>query len=507
MQGAKKEHGTSLATRVSEVVEMGLPETKRAHRFAGAAFGASFLLLGGAHAMARATPDSFADLANRLLPSVVNISATEMLKPDPSGAAEGDRPSESLFGDLFKKFDRKSEAQPQRVAAQGSGFVIDSSGLIVTNDHVIDGAESITVTLNDGTNLPASIVGRDDKTDLALLRVESRTPLPAAHFGDSDRTRIGDWVMAIGNPFGLGSSVTAGVVSARNRDIAEGPYDDFIQTDAPINRGNSGGPLFDMDGNVVGVTSALYSPSGGSVGIGFAIPSNMARIVIAQLRELGCTRRGWIGVRVQPVTHDIAESLGLTATTGALVSEATSGGPAALAGVQGGDVITAFDGKAIADSRALPRLVAESAVGRHASIELFRKGQEKTFQVTVAQLETAADLRTHHLAAPAPKTAAPFFGLGLALAPLDGRLRAKYRLGAELSGVVITSVDPASPAEDRGLRPGDVILEVQNQSVDSPDEVSDRVAQHAKSGRKAVLFLLSRNGQTNYIALPLGDPG
>ena len=486
---------------------MGLPETKRARGLARAAFGASLLLFCAAHAMARGTPDSFADLATRLLPSVVNISATETLKPDPSGAAEADRSSQSLLGDLFKKFDRKSEARPQRVAAQGSGFIIDPSGLIVTNDHVIDAAESITVTLNDGTNLPASVVGRDDKTDLALLRVESRTPLPATHFGDSDRARIGDWVMAIGNPFGLGSSVTAGVVSARNRDIAEGPYDNFIQTDAPINRGNSGGPLFDMDGNVVGVTSALYSPSGGSVGIGFAIPSNTARIVIAQLRELGRIRRGWIGVRVQPVTQDIAESLGLSAAAGALVSEVTPGGPAALAGIQGGDVITVFDGKAIADLRALPRLVAELAVGRHASIEVSRKGQEKTFQVTVAQLVSGADVRTQDLPSPAPKTATPFVGLGLALAPLDGKLRARYRLRAELSGVVVTNVEPASPAEERGVRPGDVILEVQNQSVDSPDEVSDRVAQHAKSGRKAVLFLLSRNGQTNYIALPLGDPG
>lgn len=484
---------------------MGLPEAKRACGPAVAVVGAWLLLICAVPAMARGAPDSFSDLATRLLPSVVNISATETVKTVSSGADES--ASKSPLDDLFKKTDPKSEAEPQRVAAQGSGFVIDPAGLIVTNNHVIDGADSITVTLNDGTSLTASVVGRDDKTDLALLRVQSRTPLAAAHFGDSDRAQVGDWVMAIGNPFGLASSVTTGIVSARNRDISEGPYDNFIQTDAPINRGNSGGPLFDMEGNVVGVTSALYSPSGGSVGIGFAIPSNMARIVIAQLREWGRTRRGWIGVRVQPVTHDIAESLGLPATGGALVSEATPGGPAALAGIQHGDVITAVDGKTIADSRALQRLVAESAAGRHAIIQVLRNGREETLQVTLEELESGANLGTKPSSTSVPKTAAALFGLGIVLAPLEETLHAKYRLGADVVGVVVTGVETASPAEDRGVRPGDVILEVQNQSVVSPDQVSDRVAQSMKSGRKAVLFLLSRDGQTNYIALPVGEPG
>src|SRR5215469_16149989 len=283
-------------------------------------------------AMARGAPDSFADLAGQLLPTVVNIATTQTLKPNAPQAALPDLPPGTPLQDLFKDFLEKDKNLPHHVASLGSGFVIDPSGLIVTNNHVIDGADEITVTLNDGTVLPATVVGRDDKTDLALVRVHPKRQLPSAHFGDSDHARVGDWVIAIGNPFGLGSSVTAGIVSARNRDIASGPYDDFIQTDAPINRGNSGGPLFDMAGNVVGVNSAIFSPSGGSVGIGFAIPSNMARQVIDQLRQFGQTRRGWLGVRVQQVTSDLAEGLGLPSAEGALVADVTPNGPAARAG-------------------------------------------------------------------------------------------------------------------------------------------------------------------------------
>ncbi|MGD0143929.1 MAG: Do family serine endopeptidase, partial [Rhizomicrobium sp.] len=336
--------------------------------FAGAlAFASPAALAAAPSGMGRGAPDSFADLANQLLPTVVNIATTQTLK---AGAAETelpDLPPDSPLQQLFKDYLNQDKNVPRHVTSLGSGFIIDASGLIVTNNHVIDDAEEITVTLNDGTSLPAKVVGRDEKTDLALVRVKAKSPLPFAHFGDSDRARIGDWVIAIGNPFGLGSTVTAGIVSARNRDIAAGPYDDFIQTDAPINRGNSGGPLFDMAGNVVGVNSEIYSPTGGSVGIGFAIPANMVRKVIDELRQFGETRRGWLGVRVQQVTSDIAEGLGLPGTTGALIADVTPDGPAAKAGLESGDLITGFDGKPIADQRALPRIVADTAVGKTVS--------------------------------------------------------------------------------------------------------------------------------------------
>ncbi|MGH6877607.1 MAG: Do family serine endopeptidase, partial [Rhizomicrobium sp.] len=398
---------------------------------------------------------------------------------------------------------------PHHVSALGSGFVIDPSGLIVTNNHVIDGADAITVTLNDGTTLTATVVGHDDKTDLALLRVHPAAPLQAAHFGDSDRARIGDWVIAIGNPFGLGSSVTAGIVSARNRDIAAGPYDDFIQTDAPINRGNSGGPLFDMDGNVVGIASAIFSPSGGSVGVGFAIPSNMAREVIGQLRQYGQARRAWMGVRIQQVTSDIAEGLGVPSPDGALVDDVTVNGPAARAGVHNGDLITGFDGKPVPDSRALPRMVAETPIGKTVKLEVLRAGHKEDLQITVAKLdEGSATQATVKPSNPsAPKTASKFSRLGFALAPLDRGARAKYKLGGSVQGVVITDVDPDSAAGEKDVRPGDVIVQVQNDVVSTPDEVSRRVEADAKAGRKAVLLLVSRDGQLAYIAIRLGDAG
>lgn len=481
---------------------MGLSAQSPGRRFAGAALFLTFLMVAAATAQARGAPDSFADLAIRLLPAVVNISTTETIRAD-AAALPGSLPP---FGDVFNEFAGKDKDRPRQVAALGSGFIIDPAGLIVTNNHVIEGADSITVTLSDGTSLPATLVGRDDKTDLALLRVNPPTPLPAAHFGDSDHARVGDWVIAIGNPFGLGSSVTAGIVSGRNRDIAEGPYDDFIQTDAPINRGNSGGPLFDMQGNVVGVASALFSPSGGSVGVGFAIPSNLARAVVAQLRDHGGMRRGWIGVRIQPVTADIAESLALNSQAGALVSQATPGGPAASAGLENGDVITAFDGKPVADSRALSRLVADTPAGKAVNVDALRNGRRASYQLVVAQREEGGEAARTSSAGSGPAAPVRSSGLGLRLAPLDRKLRAKYSLG-ETAGVVITGVDPDSPAAEKDFRPGDVIVDVQNVAVHAPGEVADCIASNAKSGRKAVLFRISRNGQTNYIALRLGETG
>jgi serine protease Do len=311
--------------------------------------------------------------------------------------------------------------------------------------------------------------------------------------------------VAIGNPFGLGSSVTAGIVSARNRDIAAGPYDDFIQTDAPINRGNSGGPLFDMDGDVIGIASAIYSPSGGSVGVGFAIPSNMASGVVAQLGQYGRARRGWVGVRIQPVTGEIAESLGLPSQSGALVAEVTANGPAAHAGLKNGDLITGYDGSVVPDSRALPRLVAQTPVGSTVAVEVLRNGQKQNLRMTVAQLDEEVGqggaARTSDVAA--PKAVKGFSQLGVALAPADLKLSAKYKLGGA-DGVVVAGVDPDSPAAEQDIRAGDVILEVQNEAVRTPDEVSRRVDASASSGHKAVLFRISREGQSNYVALRIG---
>ncbi|HEX4078908.1 MAG TPA: DegQ family serine endoprotease [Rhizomicrobium sp.] len=490
---------------------MGFVTDSLARRFAPVLVAALALLVAGAVpvAIARPTPDSFADLADQLLPTVVNIATTETLKPGSAEATLPDLPPGSPLQDLFKDFLEKNKGKPQHVAALGSGFVIDPSGLIVTNNHVIEDADTITVTLNDGTTLPATLVARDDKTDLALVRVRPKTPLPAAHFGDSDHARVGDWVIAIGDPFGLGSSVTAGIVSARNRDIAAGPYDDFIQTDAPINRGNSGGPLFDMDGKVIGIASAIFSPSGGSVGVGFAIPSNMAQEVISQLRQYGQTRRGWMGVRIQPLTGDIADSLGIASHEGALVYEVTVNGPAAKAGVQNGDVITGFDGKPVPDSRTLPRMVAETPAGKTVSIEVLRNGRRQDLQMTVAKLDDSSEGQAAENASiPAtPKAASKFSRLGFALAPLDRRTRAKYKLGESVDGVVITDVDPDSPAGEKDIRAGDVIVQVQNDAVSTPDEVSRHIEADVKAGRKAVLLLVNRDGQLAYVAIRLSDAG
>jgi len=478
-------------------------------RFWRALLGAAALsvpmVMAPAAAMARGAPDSFADLAGQLLPTVVNIATTQTLKPAAGETAMPDLPPGSPLADLFRDFLKQNNA-PRHVTSLGSGFIIDPSGLIVTNNHVIEDADQITVTLNDGTTLPAKLIGRDEKTDLALLRVKPKSPLPAAHFGNSDKARVGDWVIAIGNPFGLGSTVTAGIVSARNRDISAGPYDDFIQTDAPINRGNSGGPLFDMDGDVVGVNSAIFSPSGGSVGIGFSIPSNLAQDVIDQLRKYGVTKRGWIGVRIQQVTQDIAEGMGLSSASGALVAEVTDAGPADKAGLKNGDVIVGFDGKSIPDSRTLPRVVADTPVGKTVGIDILRGGKKQTLHLQVGKLKDDDDTPVAK-AAPAPKKSLPpkLSRLGLSLASIDDDSRGKYHLASDVKGVLVTDVDPDSPAGQQNFRPGDVIVEVQNQAVRTPDDVMKRIDADAKAGKKVELLLVSRAGDLTFVALRLGQ--
>jgi len=450
-------------------------------------------------AFARPAPDSFADLANQLLPVVVNIATTQTVQPSMAAAQMQDLPPDSPLRQLFKDYMDKNKNAPRHVTSLGSGFVIDPSGIIVTNNHVIEDADEITVKLNDGTELPAKLIGRDDKTDLALLKISPKKPLAAAHFGDSDKARIGDWVMAIGNPFGLGSTVTAGIVSARNRDIAAGPYDDFIQTDAPINRGNSGGPLFDMEGNVIGVNSAIFSPSGGSVGIGFAIPANMAREVIGQLERFGTTRRGWLGVRVQNLTDEIAEGMDISGAQGALVADVTQGGPADKSGIKSGDVITAFDGKSVPDSRALPREVADTPAGKTVSVDLLRGGKKMSVRVVVAKLQ---DDDADKAPAPAPAKPAPKASrLGLSLSTLDDAQRAKYKLPKDASGVLVTDVDPAGPSAEKNFRPGDIIVEVQSEPVRTPDDVNRLVDANSKAGRKVTLLLVSRDGDLTYVAV------
>ncbi len=474
---------------------------RQGSRITAALFGLTILCL---PAFARPAPESFAELSARLLPTVVNIATTQNLKAPARGEVP-ELPPGSPLAELFKDFLGPGGNAPRHVNSLGSGFIIDPSGFIVTNNHVIADADQISVTLNDGTTLTARLVGRDEKTDLALLKVTPKKPLPAAKFGNSDTAQIGDWVMAIGNPFNIGPSVTAGIVSARNRVIDAGDYDDFIQTDAPINRGNSGGPLFDMDGSVIGINSAIYSPSGGSVGIGFAIPSNMASKVIAQLRQFGVARRGWLGVSIQPLNADLAESMGLPNAAGALVSDITANGPAAKGGIRNGDVITRFDGKTIADSRALSRIVADTAIGKSVAVDLLRNSRRQTVRVTVARLNDGpAQASAAKPASPAPvQQKSKIAQLGLSLSTLSAEARSQFKIGSGIKGALITGVADDSPAAERNLKPGDVIVQVQGQAVSSPDEVGRKIDADVKAGRKVETLLVSSGGSLVYVALRL----
>ncbi len=467
-----------------------------------------------------APAQGFADLADRLLPAVVNISTTQTIsqrKGNHGNAPEVPQfPPGSPFEEFFKDFfdhQGKGEpnAPPRHATSLGSGFIIDAKkGWVVTNNHVIQDADEITVILHDDTNLKAEVVGRDTKTDIALLKVPTDHPLVAVTFGDSDKIRVGDWVLAIGNPFGLGGTVTAGILSARARDINSGPYDDFLQTDASINRGNSGGPMFNLAGEVIGINTAIFSPSGGSVGIGFAIPSNLAKPVIAQIQDFGHTRRGWLGVRIQGVTPEIAESLGMAKPHGALVASVTAGGPAAVAGVLAGDVVITFDGKDVGEMRRLPRIVADTGIGKVVPVVVWRKGKQMTFQVKVGELEAAEEsglLNTGNEEAN-PKAVAPakaFDQLGLKLSALSADLRQQFELGPDVKGVVVTEVQANGPAADKNVRPGDVIVEVSQQEVASPAEVAAKIQKARDEGKKSVLMLVDRQGDLRFLALPLTD--
>jgi serine protease Do len=450
---------------------------------------------------ARGAPDSFADLAEQLSPSVVNITTTTNVvqadRPDLPTAPEGS-PFEDLFRDFF---DRNGQGdRPRQTSALGSGFVISADGFIVTNNHVIEGADEIIIEFFDGKELEATLIGRDEKTDVALLKVTADEPLPFVGFGDSDISRVGDWVLAIGNPLGQGFSVSAGIISARNRSL-RGTYDDFIQTDAAINRGNSGGPLFNMDGEVIGVNTAIISPNGGSIGLGFSMSSNVVMRVVDQLQEFGETRRGWLGVRIQDVDSDMAEALGLEKVAGALVSDVPPG-PSMDAGILSGDVIMSFDGNEVDDTRELVRIVGNTEVGKGVRVVVFRDGKTQTLKVVLGRREEAEKAEVLPAVAKPmePKEESAF---GMKFSMLTDEVRSQLNLSEEATGIAVLDVDEASDAFEKGLRPGDVIAEVAQTKVNSVSELSDAIEEAKAAGRNSVLLLVRRGGNPRFVALSL----
>jgi serine protease Do len=461
---------------------------------------------------AASTPFSeiFAQLAGRLIEVVVNISTTQANSaPAAKGGTEGQPPNPgSSLDEFFRNFfgDRGAPGGPNGlappIASLGSGFIIDPSGLIVTNNHVIANAEQINVTLSDNTTLEARVVGRDTVSDLALLKVDAKTPLPAARWGDSAKTRVGDWVLAIGNPFGLGGTVTSGIISATARDIHAGPYDDFLQTDASINRGNSGGPMFNLRGEVIGINTAIFSPSGGSIGIGFAIPSASARPIIDQLKATGKVERGWIGAHIQPVTDDIAEAIGLDKGRGAMIASIDPSSPAAAAKLQAGDVILTYDGKPVDRSRQLPRLVADTAPDKAVKLSIWRDGKAHDIEIKVAALDPNRPAPPPLAEPEKPKPPPTVDALGLKLAKLTDDLRKQFALPETAKGVVIIDVPANSVAANQGLRPGDLLVAVGAGAVTSPDQVQQRAAAATKTARKNVLVRVERDGTTRFVALP-----
>ncbi|MBL8590218.1 MAG: DegQ family serine endoprotease [Methylobacteriaceae bacterium] len=479
----------------------------------GAGFGvAPSPWLAPAPALARSAPESFADLAEGVMEAVVNIAASQSVQDKRSGLPN--LPQGTPFDDLFEEFfkrrqgpqgDNNNGPRTRRANSLGSGFVVDPAGIVITNNHVIADATEIHVLFTDGRKLKAELLGRDPKVDIAVLKVTSDKPLKAVKFGDSDKLRVGDWVMAVGNPFGLGGTVTAGIVSARNRNIDSGPYDNFIQTDAAINKGNSGGPLFNMAGEVVGVNTAILSPTGGSVGIGFASPAATVVPVIEQLKQFGETRRGWLGVRIQNVDDDIAASLGLGGARGALIAGVDEKGPAKPAGIEAGDVILKFNGRDIKESRDLPKIVATTPVGQEVPVVLMRKGTELTKTVKLGRLEDGEKLASVDRKSDAGKIESPVKkALGLELSALNDDARRKYSIKSSVKGVVVTQVDPASSAGEKRIQAGDVIMEVNQEAVANPADVARRVETAKSGGKKNVLLLVANaQGDTRFVAVAI----
>ena len=459
-------------------------------------------------------PETFRDLADELLPGVVNISTTQIIKNRYNNRPEFQFPPGSPFEDMFKDFfdrDRNSRPKTRKATSLGSGFVIDESGYIVTNNHVIGEADQIEVVFQDETKLKAELVGKDPKVDIAVLKVKSKKKLKALKWGDSSKSKVGDWVLAIGNPFGLGGTVTAGIISAKSRDIRMGQYDSFIQTDASINKGNSGGPMFNMNGEVIGINSAIFSPSGGSVGIGFAIPSTMAIDVIEQLKKFGKTSRGWLGVRIQFVTEEIAEAYGLDKPKGALVSSVEENSPSYKAGVKPGDIVLKFDGKDIKKDRDLPRIVAATNAGKAVELEIWRSSKIKKLRVKLGELESyeekgQAKLQNKNVPNKIEK-------LGMQLVKITPSLRARYKISEKTKGVLILNVESDSLAAERGLKSGDVILAVvdnyaaqTHKKVSRPEEIINRINQLKKEKKNILLlYVKGLNTTPGYVPLKIGN--
>ncbi|MCB9990553.1 MAG: DegQ family serine endoprotease [Rhodospirillales bacterium] len=458
-------------------------------------------------------PAGFADLAERLLPSVVNISSTQKPVEVEDFPDMPHFPPGSPFEDFFEEFmGRRGHGMPSiPPASLGSGFIIDAqNGYVVTNNHVVKDADEVRVTFHDDATVEAEVVGRDEKTDLAVLKIDTKHKMTAATFGDSDKMRVGDWIVAIGNPFGLGGTVTAGIVSAQQRDINAGPYDDFIQTDASINRGNSGGPMFDLDGKVIGINTAIFSPSGGSVGIGFAIPSNLAKPVIDQLIEFGRTRRGWLGVRIQSVTEEIADSLGLDKERGALVASITPEGPAEKAGLEAGDIILEFAGRKVDEMRDLPRMVAETPIGKEVELSYWRDGKAHQSKVTVGELEKAEDEGLVEATTEEDDDGNKAGGItietvGMTVDKINKADREEFNIADDVDGLVITAIEPMSEAAEKGLIAGDVIVEINQQAVTAPKDASEIIGKAKKAGRNSVLLLVHRDNDVRFVALRLAD--
>ena len=456
-------------------------------------------------------PQSVAPVAEELIEAVVNVSTSQAIKGPqglPLPAVPKGSPYHEYFDDFFDHQGGPS-VQDRTVSSLGSGFIVDGKdGIIVTNNHVIDGAEEIQINLHDGTKLKAELVGKDAKTDIAILKVNPAKELKAVKFGSSAAMRVGDWVMAIGNPFGLGGSVTLGIISAKARNINSGPYDDYQQTDASINKGNSGGPLFNMDGQVIGINTAIISPTGGSIGIGFAVPADVVGPVVQQLRQFKEVRRGWLGVKIQTVSDEIATSLGIPENSGALVAAVTPDGPAAKGGVQSGDIIVRFDKEAVDSMRSLPRLVARAAIDQKVDVEILRKGQRMTLQVTVGRLSEDDEIKAELADSKGPPgpPSAPDAGtvvLGLKLSPLTEELRTKYGIAPNVKGAIVDEVDPKSPAAT-SIKAGDVIVQVANEPVADPQDVAKRIDTVKKTSRKsAMLEVEDGKGSHRFITVPV----
>ena len=484
--------------------------------FLGAAGGA-WPIPGISPAFARG-PDSLADLADAVSDAVVNISATQTMDDkhaSNSPQLEPGTPFDDLFEEFFRRHQQNGKDQPDQRPRErksnslGSGFVIDPSGIIITNNHVITDANEVTVIFTDGQKLKAKIVGTDEKVDVAVLRVKPDKPLKAVKFGDSEKMRVGDWVVAVGNPFGLGGTVTAGIISARHRNIDSGPYDNYFQTDAAINKGNSGGPLFNMAGEVIGINTAILSPSGGSIGIGFATPAATVLPVIDQLEKFGETRRGWLGVRIQNVDDTIAESLNLGQLRGALVAGTDDKGPAKVAGLKTGDVIVKFDGTDIKESRDLPKIVASEPVGKEVEITVVRQGKQITKTIKLGRLEENEKqiaLATKQGDAGKNATASPVEkALGMEFSGLTDDLRQKFAIkNSVASGVVVTDVDPDSSAAEKHVEPGDVIVEINQEPVKEPADISKKIEALKSGGKKSALLLVANGqGEVRFVALGL----